>query len=131
MLYSNRSAAYAKAGKYQQALEDAEKTVSIKPDWAKGYSRKGSALAYLGRVADSIEAYEQGLKIDPNNEQIKQSLEELRMQRNQSAFPNPFNGPDVFLKLRNDSRTKEWLDDPDYMRLINELRNNPKALGNG
>jgi len=35
VLFSNRSAAYAKQGKYLNALEDAEKTVSIKPDWPK------------------------------------------------------------------------------------------------
>ncbi|XP_058798627.1 stress-induced-phosphoprotein 1 [Phymastichus coffea] len=129
VLYSNRSAAYAKAGKYSQALEDAEKTVSLKPDWAKGYSRKGSALAYLGRTEDAIEAYQNGLVLDPTNEQLKKGLEEVKAQRGSRAFPNPFSGPDIFIKLRNDSRTKDWLNDPEYLKLLQELQLNPKALG--
>ena len=34
-LFSNRSAAYSKAGKYMEALTDAETAVQLKPDWAK------------------------------------------------------------------------------------------------
>jgi len=35
ILYSNRSAACCKANKYEEALSDAEKVISLKPDWAK------------------------------------------------------------------------------------------------
>ena len=35
ILFSNRSAAYAKAGKYKDALVDAEKTIELKKDWPK------------------------------------------------------------------------------------------------
>lgn len=49
ILYSNRSAAFAKVGKYSESLNDAEKTVTLKPDWPKGYSRKGAALELLER----------------------------------------------------------------------------------
>lgn len=127
VLYSNRSAAYAKAGKYEQALEDAEKTVSLKPDWAKGYSRKGSALAYLGKLDASIKAYEVGLQLDPNNAQLKSSLAEVRAQK-QAAAANPFNAPDLFVKLANDPRTKGYLQDPEYLKILQELRTNPQAL---
>ena len=42
ILYSNRSAAYAKTGDFEQSLKDAEQTITLKSDWPKGYSRKGS-----------------------------------------------------------------------------------------
>lgn len=35
VLFSNRSAAYAKDNQFELALEDAEKTVKLKPDWGK------------------------------------------------------------------------------------------------
>lgn len=128
VLYSNRSAAYAKCGKYQLALEDAEKTVSLKPDWGKGYSRKGSVLAYLGRFDESIKAYEKGLQHDPNNEQLKNGLADVRAQKT-SSLSNPFNSPDIFMKLANDPRTQKFLSDPDYLKLLQELRTNPQSLG--
>jgi stress-induced-phosphoprotein 1 len=43
ILYSNRSAVHSAQGEYQKALEDAEKSISIKPDWSKGQLRKGAA----------------------------------------------------------------------------------------
>lgn len=128
VLYSNRSAAYAKAEKYEQALEDAEKTVTLKPDWGKGYSRKGSALAYLGRYDESISIYEKGLDLDKNNAQLRSGLAEVRAQRTASAS-NPFQSADMFIKLANDPRTKDYLSDPDYIKLLQELRSNPRSLG--
>ena len=65
MFYSNRSAANAGLGDFESALADAEKTVAYKPDWPKGYSRKGAALYGLRRFNDAVEAYEAGLAIDP------------------------------------------------------------------
>lgn len=60
VLYSNRSAAYLKAGNYQRALEDAEKTVQLNPTWGKGYSRKGAALHALQKYEEAFTAYSKG-----------------------------------------------------------------------
>jgi hypothetical protein len=35
--------------RYEQALEDANLVTSLKPDWGKGYFRKGQALFALGK----------------------------------------------------------------------------------
>ncbi|XP_043253243.1 stress-induced-phosphoprotein 1 isoform X2 [Colletes gigas] len=103
VLYSNRSAAYANAGNYAQALEDAEMTVKLKQDWGKGYSRKGSALAYLGRLDASLKAYETGLQFDPDNAQLKSGLAEVKAQK-QAAAMNPFSvGMDMYESMDTDS----------------------------
>ena len=46
--YSNRAAAYTKKEKFTEAIADAEKAIELKPEWAKGYSRKGAAQRLQG-----------------------------------------------------------------------------------
>lgn len=57
LVASNRSNAYFKQGKYLEALEDANKTISVKRDWGKGYFRRGMALSALGNYAEALVAY--------------------------------------------------------------------------
>lgn len=129
MLYSNRSAAYAKAEKFELALEDAEKTVTLKPDWGKGYSRKASALTFLGRTEEAIVAYEEGLKVEPENIALKEGLSDLKRQNTQPrGFPNPFGTAEAFAKLRNDPRTRQLLEDPEFLKTMAELQTNPASL---
>jgi stress-induced-phosphoprotein 1 len=60
VLYSNRSAAYLKAGKLSDALSDAEKTIQINPSWPKGYSRKGAVLFALEKFDEAFTTYNKG-----------------------------------------------------------------------
>lgn len=78
VIYSNRSAAYVKAGKYQKALLDAQLTVSLNPTWAKGYSRLGTALSFLDRTMEAYEAYNKGLQYDRSNTALLTGLDEMK-----------------------------------------------------
>jgi len=89
VLYSNRSAALASLHRYSDALADAQKTVELKPDWAKGYSRLGAAHLGLGDAASAVAAYEKGLALDPTNEGLKAGLEDAR----KAAAAPPRRGP--------------------------------------
>jgi stress-induced-phosphoprotein 1 len=75
VLYSNRSGAYASLRKFDEALEDANKTTEIKPDWAKGWGRKGAALHGQGDLVGAKDAYDEALKLEPTNAQAKSGLE--------------------------------------------------------
>ena len=48
----------------EEALEDAERTISLKPDWGKGYFRKGMALASLGNMEEALITYFQCLVLE-------------------------------------------------------------------
>ena len=89
IFYSNRSAAYASKKDWQNALKDAEKTTEIKPDWPRGWGRKGAALHGAGDLLGASDAYEEGLKHDPNNAGIKSSLASVKRAMEQEAGMSP------------------------------------------
>jgi stress-induced-phosphoprotein 1 len=132
VLYSNRSACFSSLMRYQEALDDAEKVVSIKSDWAKGYSRKGAALHGLRRFDDAVAAYEKGLEYDAANEQLKQGLADAKAA---SAGPGPtkgwgsiFSSPEYIAKLATDPRTKPLMAQPDFLSMIRDVNANPRNM---
>ncbi|KAM3523641.1 hypothetical protein NHJ13051_004979 [Beauveria bassiana] len=140
ILYSNRSAAYASKKEWDLALKDAEKTTEIKPDWAKGWGRKGAALHGKGDLLGANDAYEEGLKHDANNAQLKSGLAsvEKAMQQEAGGFPGAggddpgaglsrmFNDPQLLQKLASNPKTSSYLSDPSFMAKLQQLQKNPQ-----
>lgn len=75
VFFSNRSACYASLEEYEKALEDGSECVRLKPDWAKGYTRKAHAQFFLKKYDDSAETYKAGLKIAPDDASMKEGLQ--------------------------------------------------------
>lgn len=84
LVLSNRSITFLKMGNALAALEDAEMAVALRPDWPKGYLRRGSALKKLGRHEEALQDFfaclmlEQGLAKPVKQELAKELLQLLR-----------------------------------------------------
>ncbi|KAA8521897.1 hypothetical protein F0562_012789 [Nyssa sinensis] len=139
VLYSNRSAAHASLQQYTQALFDAEKTVELKPDWSKGYSRLGAAHLGLHHYDDAVSAYKKGLELDPNNEALKSGLADAQsaaarsrapphLGPSSSPFGDTFSGPEMWAKLTADPSTRAYLQQPDFVKMMQEIQKNPSNL---
>lgn len=126
VFYSNRSAAYTKKGDYENALKDARKTVNLKKDWGKGYSRLGASLSYLGKYDEALEAYKDGLKVEPENAQLKQGVQETEAKLKQ--VNNPFNDPNLEAKLAMNSQTRGYLSDPSFKFILQQLKSDPSNI---
>jgi tetratricopeptide (TPR) repeat protein len=55
--------AQASLHRYEEALEDAQKVVELKPEWPKGYSRVGAAALGAQQYDEAIAAYEKGARL--------------------------------------------------------------------
>ena len=78
------AAAYQHKREYLKALTDSEKAVSLRPDYAKGYSRMGTAYDSLGRLEEAIDkGYRKAADLEPNNEEYESKYQDAIRRRNQ------------------------------------------------
>ncbi|KAJ3324301.1 hypothetical protein HDV06_000340 [Boothiomyces sp. JEL0866] len=78
LLLSNRAAALLKTNSFDKALYDSKGIIKYRPDWVKGYFRKGEALFGLRIFQASLEAYKIALSLDPGNLTIENRIEKTR-----------------------------------------------------
>ncbi|GAW11587.1 hypothetical protein ANO14919_009340 [Xylariales sp. No.14919] len=137
VLYSNRSAAYASKKEWTNALGDAEKTTQIKPDWPRGWGRKGAALHGSGDLVGAVDAYEEGLKLDPNNAGLKSSLASVQRAIEQESggfgggdpmggLGKMFSDPNLLQKLMSNPKTSSYFSDPSFIAKVQALQKNPQ-----
>lgn len=74
--YTNRATAYAGMEEWEKCLIDADKAISMKNDWVKGYFRRGQALVGLKRYEEGVVSYRKAVELDPKNEDITSRMKE-------------------------------------------------------
>ena len=99
--------------------------------YRQGYSRKGAALSFLKRYDEAIKVYEEGLTIDPSNQQL---LTDLENARKDAAAPsaggmNFFSDPQFQAQMMTNPRARELMKDPETAMLIKLMQQQPNNPG--
>ncbi|XP_057249678.1 hsp70-Hsp90 organizing protein 3 isoform X2 [Beta vulgaris subsp. vulgaris] len=76
-LYSNRAAAFLNLVKLTKALADAEMTISLRPDWEKGYFRKACILEAMERYDQALDAFQVALHYNPHSTEVSKKIKKL------------------------------------------------------
>lgn len=77
VLHSNAAAAALRLGRAAEALQHAERSVELKPEWVKGWARKAAACTALHRPGHAEAALRQGLKHVPGDPALERELKQI------------------------------------------------------
>lgn len=101
-----KAAAQYKAGEYQQAVEQLEGI-----ETAESLYNKGNSLAKSGQLNEAKQAYEQSLKLNPDNEDALHNLKLIEEAQNKSQ-PKGDQGQDKQQEGEGNSKNAEQADQP-------------------
>ena len=74
LYHSNLSHTYLCLRKFQPATKAAEKVISLRPQWHKGYQRKGEVLHQEGKYQEAAQIFAYALQIEPKNDQLNHAF---------------------------------------------------------
>ncbi len=136
MVLSNRSAAYIKLERWNDALNDAVLSTKLKPDWGKAWGRLGAALYGHDKLDEALVAYNKANELEPSNiyvemiEEIKQNIINIKndLFLNETKIQNPSMEhlfSTMFDSVISNPKIMEKLTNPEFQSKILTLQSNP------
>lgn len=114
-LYSNRAACYTKLGAWNEGLKDADKCIELAPEFGKGYSRKGHLQYFMKEYTKAMKTYEDGLKHDPESQELKDGLKRCVM-----AINAQNSGAEEMTEEERQQRQERAMADPEIQAILTD-----------
>lgn len=110
--------------------KDADKCIELKPDFAKGYSRKAHVQFFMKEYEKALETYDKGLSREPDNQELKDGK-----QRCQMALARFLNGTaseeemkDRQARAMQDPEVQNIMTDPVMRQVLKECQETPASI---
>lgn len=129
VILSNRSAAYIKLEKWNEALKDAVTSTKIKPDWGKAWGRLGAALYGQDKLDEALVAYNKANELEPSAlytdmiEEIKQNIIGIKNKMVSMETLNSMQNP----SMQNSSMENQSMEKL-FSTMLDSVISNPKIM---
>ncbi|KAL3658296.1 hypothetical protein V7S43_016685 [Phytophthora oleae] len=70
ILYANRALVHLRMKNFAAAEDDSSRAILLDPSYMKGWSRRGMTRYRRGRYAESVQDFEEALRLDPGNREV-------------------------------------------------------------
>merc|ERR1711935_1292185 len=110
---------------YPDALRDLDECLKLDPKFIKAYSRKGAAHFWMKEYNKALKAYDDGLKIEPANEECLKGREQVfaKIQESQKGEVDE----EQIRHAMADPEIQSILKDPQINLFLKRLQENPAA----
>lgn len=111
---------------YAYAMKDAEKCIALDPTFVKAYYRKGTCHHLMKEYHKALEAFDKGLKIDPENKECKEG----KIKTSQAISMGAYGGQNDEERVRHamaDPEIQTLLRDPRVVQVLKDMQENPMA----
>merc|ERR1712224_916201 len=109
---------------WQLALKDAETCVEMEPSFVKGWSRKAGIHVYLKEYHKALDAYNTILKLEPENEEAKQQVEQV-LQAVNAANSTGEVDKERQARAMADPEIQAIIGDPQMRSILQEMQTDP------
>ncbi len=88
----------------------------------------------MDKYDEAVITYQEGLKVDPNNEQLKEALKNCKDNLSTGftlgggTSDNPFADPKLFAALAMNPKTRDLIADKEVQDLLRGLQKNPNDI---
>jgi len=123
-IYTNRAQSYIKLMALPEALKDCEECLRLKPDFVKGFLKKGQVHFMMKEYQKALQTYEHALELDPNNSELTEAINKTI-----SAINMSDSDPETVKRnVEKDPELQRILGDPMMQQVLKDIQNNPASV---
>jgi len=123
--YCNAAAALSKLSSWVDARTKCEKAIELDETYIKAYSRLATIQFFMKEYHKAIETYQKALKIEPDNEDLKQGLQRTHNKIQSTSGDAP--DKERIAHAMADPEIQAILRDPMIQSVLQDFQENPQG----